>query len=50
MIKYAHEFAQLVSDEVRRRIKSMKESTMVEILENTVDLLTLGIGKAKALR
>lgn len=50
MIKYSHEFAQIVSDEVRRRVKNMKEFTMVEILENTVDLLSLGIGKAKALK
>jgi hypothetical protein len=32
MIKYAHEFAQLVSDEVRRRVKNIKEFTIVEIL------------------
>lgn len=50
MIKYAHEFAQIVSDEVRRRVKNMKEFTIVEILENTVDLMSLGIGKGKALR
>ena len=28
----------------------MKEFTIVEILENTVDLMSLGIGKGKALR
>lgn len=50
MIKYAHEFTQIVSDEVRRRVKNIKEFTLVEILENTVDVLSLGIGKNKALK
>ena len=50
MIKYAHEFTQIVSDEVRRRVKNIKQFTLVEILENTVDVLSLGIGKNKALK
>ena len=50
MIKYANEFTQVISDEVRRRVKNIKDFTLVEILENTVDVLSLGIGKAKALK
>lgn len=50
MIKYAHELAQLVSDEVRKRAKNIRDVTIVEILENIVDLLSLGIGKGRALR
>ena len=50
MIKYANQFTQVISDQVRRRVKNIKEFTLVEILENTVDVLSLGIGKAKALK
>ena len=50
MIKYAHQFTQIVSDEVRRRVKNIKQFTIVEILESTVDVLSLGIGKIKALK
>lgn len=32
MIKYAHEMAQLVSDEVRRRAKNIRDINIVEIL------------------
>jgi hypothetical protein len=35
---------------VRRRVKNIKDFTLVEILENTVDVLSLGINKAKALK
>ena len=50
MLKYAHEVAQIVSDEVRRRAKGLRDVYIVEVLENIVDLLSLGIGKSKALR
>ena len=50
MVKYAQEVAQIVSDEVRRRAKSLRDFYIVEVLENIVDLLSLGIGKNKALR
>ena len=50
MIKYANEFTQVISDQVRRRVKNIKDFTLVEILENTVDVLSLGIGKSKALK
>lgn len=32
MIKYAHETAQLVSDEVRKRVKNIRDVNIVEIL------------------
>jgi hypothetical protein len=41
---------QLVSDEVRKRVKNIRDVNIVEILENCVDLLTLGIGKARGLK
>ncbi len=50
MLKYAHEMAQIVSDEVRKRVKNIRDVNIVEILENIVDLLSLGIGKGRALR
>jgi hypothetical protein len=42
--------AQIVSDEVRKRVKNIRDVNIVEILENIVDLLSLGIGKGRALR
>ena len=50
MIKYTHEMVQLVSDEVRKRVKNIRDVNIVEILENCVDLLTLGIGKSRGLK
>ena len=50
MIKYVHEMAQFVSDQVRKRVKNLRDLTIVEILDNLVDLLTLGIGKTRGLR
>ena len=50
MIKCAQEVAQALSDEVRKRAKTLKEFTAVEVLECVVDVLHLGIGRVKALR
>lgn len=49
MIKCAQEIAQVLSEEVRRRAKNLKEFTIVEILEGIVDVLAIGLGKSKGL-
>ena len=50
MIKYANENAQIISDEVRKKAKTLKEIKIVEILNYILEVLSLGMGKAKALK
>lgn len=46
----AHENAQIISEEIRKKSKSSKDFTMIEILDFTLDVISLGMGKLKALR
>lgn len=50
MIKYANENAQIISDEVRKKAKTLKEIKIVEILNYILEVLSLGMGKVKALK
>lgn len=40
----------MISDEVRKKAKTLKEIKIVEILNYVLEVLSLGIGKVKALK